>query len=103
MAGLSLASVASAAVVAAVVAGPIVPNLVRAQRGSALPSSPCADTNAVMDRAVAYVEQFGRDLGSVIATEDYRQELAPVESSLPSTRHRPSRSSAAARSSPRLR
>jgi len=75
MAGLSLASVASAAVVAAVVAGPNVLNLVRAQPGSALSSSPCADTNAVVHRAVAYVEQFGRDLGSVIATEDYRQEL----------------------------
>jgi hypothetical protein len=33
------------------------------------------DTTAVVNRAVAYVAEFGRDLGSVIATEDYRQEL----------------------------
>ncbi len=29
----------------------------------------------MVQRAVAYVKQFGHDLGSVIATEDYRQEL----------------------------
>jgi len=75
MAGPLLASVASAVVVAAVVASPSEPNLVRGQRGSAPPSPPSADTNAVVHHAVAYVEQFGRDLGSVIATEDYRQEL----------------------------
>jgi hypothetical protein len=68
------AGVASAVVVAAVVASAEGPPPVRAQRESAV-SAPCADTNAVVQRAVAYVAQFGRDLGSVIATEDYQQEL----------------------------
>jgi hypothetical protein len=39
------------------------------------PPSPCADTRAVIARAVTYVAHFGAALGSIVATEDYRQEL----------------------------
>lgn len=47
----------------------------------AAPTTPaCADTRAVVDRAVAYVRALGSELGSVIATEDYRQDLVgPVD------------------------
>jgi len=47
----------------------------RPNAGPARPSSPCADTPAVVQRAVAYVQRLGQELGSVIATEDYRQEV----------------------------
>jgi hypothetical protein len=43
---------------------------------AAVPPSPaCADTRAVVERAVEYVTQFGQALGSVVATEEYRQEV----------------------------
>src|SRR5262245_37778621 len=44
------------------------------------PASACASVDDVVGRAVAYVAKFGQELGSVIASEDYRQELAgPVD------------------------
>jgi hypothetical protein len=45
---------------------------------AAPPSSACADTRAVVAHAVTYVTHFGQALGSVVATEDYRQELIGV-------------------------
>lgn len=69
-----LALVTSSVVVATVAAGASGPPPVRAPRGTAPSTAPCADTDVVVNRAVAYVAQYGRDLGSVIATEDYRQE-----------------------------
>lgn len=48
-------------------------------RTLAAPSSPaCADTGAVVARAVTYVTEFGQALGSVVAIEDYRQEVVGV-------------------------
>lgn len=42
----------------------------------------CDDTTAVVQRAVAFVHQLGQELGSVIASEEYRQELVgPVDES----------------------
>jgi hypothetical protein len=73
------ASAASAVVVGVAMAGSgQQPNTGPARAGPALPSSSCADTTAVVQRAVAYVVRFGHELGSVIATEDYRQELLGV-------------------------
>lgn len=46
----------------------------------------CVDTTRVVQRAVAFVHQLGQELGSVIASEDYRQELVgPVDESLQPT------------------
>jgi hypothetical protein len=42
----------------------------------------CDDATAVVRRAVAFVRQLGQELGSVVASEDYRQELVgPVDES----------------------
>ncbi len=50
------------------------------------PSTGCADTNAVVQRAVAFVHQLGQDLGGVIADEAYTQELVgAVDESLQPT------------------
>ena len=54
------------------------PGSSRRRTVAAPPSSACADTRAIVARAVTYVAQFGQALGSVVATEDYRQELVGV-------------------------
>ena len=69
-----LANVAGAIVVGCTIAAAFQPP----NTGPARPSSPCADTPAVVRRAVAYVQRLGQELGSVIATEDYRQEVLGV-------------------------
>lgn len=69
-----LAHVAGAIVVGSTIAAAFQ----RPQAVPAPPLSPCADTPAVVQRAVAYVQQLGQELGSVIATEDYRQEVLGV-------------------------
>jgi hypothetical protein len=47
-------------------------------RTAAPQTAVCTDTRAVVDRAITYVAGFGQALGSVVATEDYRQEVPGV-------------------------
>ena len=46
------------------------------RQGAAPPAPPsCTDTGAVVARAVAYVDEFGRALTELLAAEDYEQAL----------------------------